>query len=167
MVRLRSSPRWHVAHDADCLMSHGMQVSIIRIARWNRFSRANFQGSKLTCNSLILLSFSMASTDHDASSGLPNTRSQRMFLVVSEGLDSVCPHQTSFAHKDCTLCWYARRWSSIQPRRSCDDRLLVTVSFLVGTQKSSCTRCSSAFGTSRISVDQLCSARQQSWCTSS
>ena len=97
--RRKASPRKCVIHYAECLMIHGMEVGSIRIPRWNRFFRGQFQGSYLSCKSLILLSFLMASIDrclafsvscrscrHDACSGLHMRRSQHMILIVSDCL---------------------------------------------------------------------------------
>ena len=83
----------HDQRDACLLRMHHILESLLQ---------AQFHGSYVTCNSLLVLSFPMASTDrwlpfsvtcrscrYNACSGLHNARPQSVFLIAPGCLDSV------------------------------------------------------------------------------
>ena len=139
----RDTPHWvpHKPRDASQLHPHRTLESL---------PLAQFQTSYLTRNPLVFLSFLMAPTDRrlalsvtcstcccNAFSGLTNTRSQRMFLIITR---PALP-------TDFTPCWHTRRQSSILRCQCCDGRLAVTVFVPRENTQSSCTRSSSALVT--------------------
>ncbi len=93
---------------------------------------------------------------HDACSGLHNTRSQRMLLIVPDCLDSV-PVLTRQAcdHKDSNPCWRTRRQSSIQQSQNRDGKLRVIV-FLFVRKVQLHTLCIRLRDLSFHGVDHLC-----------
>ena len=128
--------------DASLLHMHHMLESLLQ---------AQFHGSYVTCNSLLLLSFSTASTDrwllfsatcrscrYNAFSGLHNERPQRVFLFVPGCLDSVSVLIRPAWTQRFQTCVSMHNTNHRSKCRSRDGRVIVTVLLLRKTLNSCC-----------------------------